>query len=140
MCPGLAFAFMALRAKSWICFPQLPYHPCKDGTHSTCFCSTGGHSPRFGSEMCQACSRECVMLVGYPRKTSTEKSCDTIATIFTEYEKHRCWASNPHPTSKLGIGRADPPHTNIFIESGCSVGFLEENGPKRPEISKSVLP
>ena len=25
--PGLAFVFMALRANSWICCPQLPYHP-----------------------------------------------------------------------------------------------------------------
>ena len=44
--PGLAFAFMALRANSWICCPQPAYHPCKDGTQSTCFCSTRGHAPR----------------------------------------------------------------------------------------------
>ena len=31
---------MALRANSWVCCRQLPYHPCKNGTHSTCFCST----------------------------------------------------------------------------------------------------
>ena len=36
---------MALRANSWICCPELPYHPSKNGTHSTCFCSTGGHIP-----------------------------------------------------------------------------------------------
>ena len=33
--PGLAFAFMALRAEAWSC--QLPYHPCKNGMHSTRF-------------------------------------------------------------------------------------------------------
>ena len=32
---------------AWICCPQLPRHPCKNGTHSTCFCSTGGHTPRI---------------------------------------------------------------------------------------------
>ena len=42
--PALAFAFMALRANSWICLPQLPDHPSKNGTHSTCFCSTRGHT------------------------------------------------------------------------------------------------
>ena len=31
---------------AWICCPQLPHHPCKNGTHSTCFYSTGGHTPR----------------------------------------------------------------------------------------------
>ena len=36
---------MALRANFWICCPQLPYHPSKNGTHSTCFCSTRGHTP-----------------------------------------------------------------------------------------------
>ena len=45
--PCLTFAFMALQAKSWICCPQLPYHPSKNGTHSTCFCSTGGHTPNI---------------------------------------------------------------------------------------------
>ena len=29
---------------AWICCPQLPHHPCKNGTHSTCFYSTGGHT------------------------------------------------------------------------------------------------
>ena len=31
---------------AWICCPQLPHHPCKNGTHSTCFYSTGGHTQR----------------------------------------------------------------------------------------------
>ena len=31
----------------WICCPQLPHHPCKNGTHSTCFYSTGGHTPNY---------------------------------------------------------------------------------------------
>ena len=30
---------------AWICCPQLPYHPCKSGTHSTCFYGTRGHTP-----------------------------------------------------------------------------------------------
>ena len=29
---------------AWICCPQLRRHPCKNGTHSTCFYSTGGHT------------------------------------------------------------------------------------------------
>ena len=32
---------------AWVCCPQLPHHPCKNGTHSTCFYSTGGHTPIF---------------------------------------------------------------------------------------------
>ena len=32
------------RPSSWICCPQLPYHPYKTGTHSTSFCSTRGHA------------------------------------------------------------------------------------------------
>ena len=40
--PTLACAFMALRANSLICCPQLPCHPSKNGT---CFCSTRGHTP-----------------------------------------------------------------------------------------------
>ena len=34
---------------AWICCPQLPHHPCKNGTHSTCFYSTGGHTPIEGA-------------------------------------------------------------------------------------------
>ena len=37
----------------WICCPQLPHHPCKNGTHSTCFYSTGGHTPIVFSERSQ---------------------------------------------------------------------------------------
>ena len=48
--PGLAFAFMALRANSWICCPELPYHPSKNGTRSTWFCSTRGHTPILPQE------------------------------------------------------------------------------------------
>ena len=46
--PSLAFCFMGPWTFAWICCPQLPYHhPCKNGTHSTCFYSTGGHGPTF---------------------------------------------------------------------------------------------
>ena len=33
---------------AWICCLQLPHHPCKNGTHSTCFTARGGggHTPR----------------------------------------------------------------------------------------------
>ena len=34
---GLAFSFMPLRANSSISCPQLPYHPCENGTHRTIF-------------------------------------------------------------------------------------------------------
>ena len=30
---------------AWVCCLQLPHHLCKNGTHSTCFYSTGGHTP-----------------------------------------------------------------------------------------------
>ena len=43
--PGLAFCFMAPWTFARICCPQLPDHRCKNGTHSTCFYSTGGHAP-----------------------------------------------------------------------------------------------
>ena len=41
--PGLAFCFLAPWAFPWICCPQLPYRPFENGTHSTCFYSTGGY-------------------------------------------------------------------------------------------------
>ena len=31
---------------AWICCPQLPHHPYENGTHSTCFYSAGGHTPK----------------------------------------------------------------------------------------------
>ena len=40
--PELAFAFMALRANFWICYPPLPYLPCKNRTHSIYFSARGG--------------------------------------------------------------------------------------------------
>ena len=43
--PGLALALMPFEQNFWICCPQLAYHRCKNGTHSTCFCSTRGHTP-----------------------------------------------------------------------------------------------
>ena len=39
--PGLAFAFKALRANSWICRPQLPYHPSKTGRTAHVFAAQG---------------------------------------------------------------------------------------------------
>ena len=42
----LAFCFMGPSTSAWICCLQLPYHPCKNRTHSTCFYSTGGHTPK----------------------------------------------------------------------------------------------
>ena len=33
-----------------ICCPQLPHRPCKNGTHSTCFYSTGRHTPMGGCQ------------------------------------------------------------------------------------------
>ena len=43
--PDLAFAFMALRANSWMCCPRLPYRPRKNGTRSTSLGSRRGHTP-----------------------------------------------------------------------------------------------
>ena len=40
--PGLAFCFMGPWTFAWMWCPQLPYHLCKNGTHSTCFYSTRG--------------------------------------------------------------------------------------------------
>ena len=39
--PGLAFAFMALRANSWICCPQLPHHRPKTGLTAHVFAAQG---------------------------------------------------------------------------------------------------
>ena len=47
---GLAFCFMGPWTFSWICCPQLPYHPCKNRTHSTYFYSTGGHTSKVRQE------------------------------------------------------------------------------------------
>ena len=55
VCPWPSiFAFTALRANSWICCPQLPYHPSKNGMHSTyAFAAQGvthkGSIPNLGS-------------------------------------------------------------------------------------------
>ena len=38
---GLAFCFMGPWTFAQICCPQLPYHPNKNGTHSTCFTAQG---------------------------------------------------------------------------------------------------
>ena len=59
-CPGLQFrlgasdcafvlgvCFMGLWTFTWICCPQLPHRPCKNGTHSTCFYITEGGARRF---------------------------------------------------------------------------------------------
>ena len=40
--PWTSICFMALRANSWICCPQL---------HSKRFCSTSGHTPKFLPEL-----------------------------------------------------------------------------------------
>ena len=49
--PALAFCFMGPWTFAWICCPQLPYHPCKNGTHSTSFYSTGGDSRKFSNRV-----------------------------------------------------------------------------------------
>ena len=49
--PLLAFCFTGPLDIAWICCPQLPYHPCKNGTHSTCLYSTGGHTPMMGGRV-----------------------------------------------------------------------------------------
>ena len=46
--PGPAFCFMGPCTFAWICCLQLPHHRGKTGTHSTCFYSTGGQTPRNG--------------------------------------------------------------------------------------------
>ena len=40
--PALAFCCKGPWTFAWIRCPQLPHHPCKNGTHSTSFYSTGG--------------------------------------------------------------------------------------------------
>ena len=42
--PELAFCFMGPWTFAWICCPQLPYHPCKNGTHGT---AQGGTRRQF---------------------------------------------------------------------------------------------
>ena len=50
--PGLTFCFMGPWRFAWICCAQLPYHQCKNRPHSTCFYSTGGHTPRIVMDFC----------------------------------------------------------------------------------------
>ena len=40
VCDSMGFASWLLHANSWICYPQLPDHPCKNGMHCTSFCNT----------------------------------------------------------------------------------------------------
>ena len=52
------FAIEALGADSWTCCPQLPYHPCKNGTLSTSFCSTwGAHTDIFDATVMKCNAR-----------------------------------------------------------------------------------
>ena len=37
---------------AWICCPQLPHHPRKNGTHSTCFYSPGGRGTCRNNPAC----------------------------------------------------------------------------------------
>ena len=39
--------FWPLRADSWICCPQLPNYPCKNGMYSTSVCNTMGARTEF---------------------------------------------------------------------------------------------
>ena len=41
---------------AWIWCPRLPYHRCKNGTHNTCFHSTGGHTPKFSAGLGRFCA------------------------------------------------------------------------------------
>ena len=43
LCPWASILLYGPLEIAWVCCPQLPHHPCKNGTHSTCFYSTGGH-------------------------------------------------------------------------------------------------
>ena len=37
---------------AWVCCPQLPHHPCKNGTHSTMFLEhKGAHAERYASTL-----------------------------------------------------------------------------------------
>ena len=45
LCPGTSVFLMVHWTFTWICCPQLPCHPCKQGTHSIGFCYTRGHTP-----------------------------------------------------------------------------------------------
>ena len=92
--PGLAFALMALRANSWICCPQLPYHPCKNRTHSTCFCGTRGHAPKFQ---------------GWPAGISRKRP-----VVLTDACALTCRVLCPHPPFNpfphFFTGKPTPPH------------------------------
>ena len=55
---GVAFAFMALRANSWICCPQLPPHHPKTGRTAHVLATQGGtrrvsslHKPRKNQDV-----------------------------------------------------------------------------------------
>ena len=47
--PGLAFCCTGPRRLLGSAARSSPHHPLKNGTHSTCFYSTGGHTPVLGS-------------------------------------------------------------------------------------------
>ena len=75
---------------AWICCPQLPYHPCKNGTHSTCFYCSGQTvgQPRKGNvdKMSKKCRKNCRKNVQkMSKKLSTkcpknvEKSADKMS-------------------------------------------------------------
>ena len=95
---------------AWICCPQLPYHPCQNGTHSTCFCSTGGHTPRevLGStpkflgisrkfsEVLRS-PRKSSEVLGSPRKSSEARHPEQKLKTY-KCSKKKSYCLSVHPT------------------------------------------
>ena len=57
-----------------ICCPQLPYHPCNNGTHGTSFCNTSGQTPIFWSHPHAENRREIIWV----RESETGEECRQV--------------------------------------------------------------
>ena len=65
---------------AWICCPQLPYHPCENGTHSTCFTAQGGTRRQVGPQ-------EFFLRIRFPPPTPKSPAFSCIGSYLCQKEK-----------------------------------------------------
>ena len=59
-----SICFMGPWTFAWIRCPQLPYHPCKNRTHSTCFTAQGGTRRKTDEKL----TKNCLTLTKFGKK------------------------------------------------------------------------
>ena len=77
---------------AWICCPQLHHHPCNNGTHSTCFFSTGAHTPSHTLLSCPDGSRH--SSEQHPKVEDTPTCCRAPTWPDLEFPRSRNTENN----------------------------------------------